>query len=1193
MDAGERFQIQKRLGSGASGDVFHALDRQTGGSVAIKTLRRVSADALLRFKTEFRALQDLEHPHVVHFGELIQREREWFFTMELVEGVSLKDWIAPDVQIDDSLDTADIHCNEARLRDALRQLCAALAAIHDAGLVHRDVKPSNIRVTPGGKLILLDFGLVADASGDSDGSIVGTPIYMAPEQARSAPVDAKADMYAVGVILFEAIAGAPPFVGNPFHLLVRKQKVAPPALRDVVPHAPEELDVLCSALLSQDPDARPTAREVEAILGTIPERTTARRKEQAPFVGRVDELLAIEAAYERSRSQFSALVIEGPSGIGKSALVRQFASALLASRSDALLFRGRCYEYESVPYKGFDGVVDDVGRRLRRMSAERIHALLPKDVSLLERMFPVLSEIQAVQLVAPETRIPPDPLVLRERGLTALGELFARMGERWPLVLVIDDAQWMDAEALLLLESLRRSAPSLLLLITVRGNDECPAEVQEGLAALGATRLALGPLGAESSADLAKLLLSNASPDRAAQVAARGEGHPLFIAELARHASEKNVDLQGALAARVAELEEGPRKLFAMTCIAGRPLSTLLAAEATGLEPEVAGRALKHLRVGRLVRTLARANGSAVEPSHDYVRRAGLALLGPRERQGLHGALAGELERRGGADPEFLTQHFREAGDSSKASGYALLAGRRAARALAFHRAAEFFRDALELDPARPWTEARPIHAELAEALANAGLGAEAGESFLAAVKGAEEAEARRLRLRAAQTFLQSGRIDRGKVVARRVLQDARMGIPRSPAGSLASMLYHRGRISLRGTRFVSRPESEIAPEVLEQVDTVSALSAAMSMVDFIQGADLQARGLRLALNAGERFRVARALADEAVTAAVTEPPPMKRGRRLLAEATRLAGDLDDPYTRAYLHLSRATATLAHFEFREALAEARAADVILREECTGVAWELSTAHHIIGMSLWSMGDYRELSAVLPDYLREARERSDLYGSTTMTASGLFALYLANDDPAGGAAVVESAMAEWAQPPFQLQHYLELEAMSEIDLYVADGRALRRLEDSWSALRRSLLTTMPSAKFVMLTLRARASLDAARADESRQKALLRAAKRDLRRARGLMPNDACEGQVDAIEAALVHAAGDSTKALALLRRACDRLNDAAMHGYAAAMCRRAGELADDGDEVARADAWLREHGVANPKRYAQMRCPGLW
>ncbi len=162
------------------------------------------------------------------------------------------------------------HYREERLRPALAQLARALAALHAAGAVHRDVKPSNVLVTPEGRAVLLDFGLVSAASIETTQSGAGTPEYMAPEQVAMQPVSGAADWYAFGVILFELLSGRLPFEGLPHEILYRKQHGRAPRLAALAPGVPADLAALCDRLLEADPELRASGPEVLAALAPAP-----------------------------------------------------------------------------------------------------------------------------------------------------------------------------------------------------------------------------------------------------------------------------------------------------------------------------------------------------------------------------------------------------------------------------------------------------------------------------------------------------------------------------------------------------------------------------------------------------------------------------------------------------------------------------------------------------------------------------------------------------------------------------------------------------------------------------------------------------------------------------------------------------------------------------------------------------------
>ena len=315
------------------GIVYEALDQDRNERVALKTIRQASAESLLRLKREFRSLQGIHHPNLVALGELFSEGSQCFFTMELVEGSELLAWVRGTALrgVHAFADTLPgpastrsgmlppprasegpppMAPDEARVRGAFRQLALGLSALHDAGKVHRDVKPPNVRVTAEGRVVLLDFGLVLDSvKGNSvTGLAAGTPAYMAPEQASSAMVGPPADWYAVGVALYECLTGKLPYDGAPLAVLMAKQGGEPPRPRALVPDVPADLDELCASLLRFAPSSRPDGASVLRRLAvhqvTGPtSRPTTSAPSHAPFVGRELELRENRARVRRRRGR--------------------------------------------------------------------------------------------------------------------------------------------------------------------------------------------------------------------------------------------------------------------------------------------------------------------------------------------------------------------------------------------------------------------------------------------------------------------------------------------------------------------------------------------------------------------------------------------------------------------------------------------------------------------------------------------------------------------------------------------------------------------------------------------------------------------------------------------------------------------------------------------------------------------------
>ncbi|MCP3958705.1 MAG: AAA family ATPase [bacterium] len=1242
----ERFEVRGRLGSGTSGEVYKVFDRKLGSTVALKTLFKSDPGAIFRFKKEFRALADVNHHNLVQLYELLSEGEHWFFTMELVDGLDFIDY-ARAAPAKDRYDTGRFYSlptlspppDSGRLRASLRQLAEGLCALHHAGKLHCDIKPSNIRITPAGRVVLLDFGLVKEVYPSQiyetmDGGVAGTPAYMSPEQAAGRRVTAASDWYCVGVLLYEALIGRVPFSGGFLKILTDKQKNDPEPPHELVPEVPEDLSDLCMRLLDRQGDRRPSGERILRKLGG-PSRPITRATHSsssslgAHFVGRVAHLAELGEGFARTREGKTVVFfVHGSSGVGKSALVRRFLQQVREEVAGAVLLTGRCYERESVPYKALDSLIDALSRYLRRLGDQEVELLLPTNVLALARLFPVLRRVQAIAGAQRRVLDIPDSREQRRRAFAAMRELLDRLTRHRPLLLFIDDLHWGDLDsAALLAEVLRPPQPPNLMLISCYRSEERDSspflesllaadldsqttEIREiplkDLSPSEAREMALGLLG--ESTDSAFALADTISRE--------SDGSPFFIDELVRYskasagfdkagdrsissevelALSQHMSLEKLIHARIDRLSPEARRLLEVVAVAGQPVDLEAARQAAELGKETQA-AITILRGASLSRILGAREREEIETYHDRVRAAVMQGLGVVALKRLHRRLALALEGSGRADPETLAIHFNEAGETTRAAEFAAAAADQASEALAFDRAARLYRIALDLEVYRG-QELRQLRIRLADALTNAGRGAEAADAYLDAAEGAKAAEALELRRRAAEQQLISGHIDQGLETIRTVLQSVGMKLPETPRRALLALLWQLLRLKLRGLRFKERDSSQIAPDQLIAIDTCWSVSIGLGTVDTIRGMGFGKRHLLLALEAGEPYRVARALAIEAGYASTAGHRNRARTARLIEAAVTLAERVNHPHA---LGLSNVTAGMAAYlegSWRKACELLDRGEKILREHCTGVTWELDTAMSFQLRSLLFIGDFEQIRERLPRVLKDVREKGDLYAEVNLRCRFAWFSMLVADRPEDAQREADDAIGLWSRRGFHIQHYWHLTGVVEIALYRGDPvAAWESLERSWPAMKRSMLPRIQLTGTEARVLRGRAGLAAAIAhgtESPEGRKILREVETELRRVEREKLFYA-QPLTQLVRAGIASAAGDDARAHDLLVAAAAGFEAADMDLHAAVSRWRRARVSGEGSRLIRdAERWLSDQGVVDAERLADVIAPGKW
>lgn len=723
-----RYEVRGRIGGGGMGDVFRVFDPINRREVALKVLKFTYPRALHYFKREFRAVSGLSHPNLVALYDLHHDADQYFYTMEIIEGVDLYIYVNGHNRL---VSDPRVLCRPDRLqrvRHAIVQLLRALAYLHEHGCIHRDIKPSNVLVDRSGEVKLVDFGIVKEllpgGEGQSLSQVFGTSTYFSPEQSIGSAVTAATDLYAVGVVLYELLAGSPPFEGESADVALAHRTTPPPSLIQRVPGLPADLALVCMELLSKAPEDRPSAREALEELDA-PLDTEAVEVE---FVGRRPARKALHRSLETVRDGRGRIaLIEGPSGAGKTTLVEMFAQE--ARLFGASTFVGTCLHRDHVALRGLDTMVERLAEAYRKQCARIMrHMPEPERAALIDG-FTFLGEL-----------LPPHMHGLSDGSVSpglGLQNLLRELAEKRLLIVVLEHLHLADPATLDVIEVLQRGGglPPCLFVFTLRPdavqpNSRLSAFIDLLTAHPGTERIVLEPFTSEETLHFLELHLGHSPAWMADHVQRQADGVPLFVQSLVKEIRQNPKGspptFDEMVTRRMAALPETAQRVLAAVCLCRGPVPGRVLESACWLEANEIHDALQELITAGLVRVETAHDGSIdAVPVHRRLMQVARGALESDLTRQVHGQLARAWQLCGGSAAD-IRHHWAGAGEPERAPRYAVQAATEAEAAGDHERAAELF--ALALDSNDPGINRVQLHLQQADSLARAGRALQAAD---------------------------------------------------------------------------------------------------------------------------------------------------------------------------------------------------------------------------------------------------------------------------------------------------------------------------------------------------------------------------------------------------------------------------------------------------------------------------------
>ena len=794
------FLLIAQVGKGGMGYVYSAIDLRSTAPVAVKVMRRIDPWSISRFIEEFTWLSQLNHPNLVRLYDAFTDGELRYFSMELVEGKKIRDWFERK-QVK--------HSNPWNsLRKVLGQAASAIHYLHEHGVLHCDIKCSNLMITSRRRAVLLDLGLAVREGAAQ--AFVGTLHCMAPEILAGGRHSRASDWFSFGAMIFEAITGDalpvekldtedPEEDSGHTHVRVKLDEV-----QSRLEGTDPMLTQLCLDLVHDVPGHRPKGKEVIHRFGE--EYFATERFEKT--IGRQEEIDELNAIYNDYNKQPSKLVVvSGESGIGKTSTVRKWLKQV-DERNDLRVVL-TCFRQDHTPLRLLNSMAQEVVVALQGMPEETWRPALVSRLPEMERAFPQIKQLigDGIALDKPPPSLTP-PNVIKARGMASLRDWLCELSQNKRLLFVIDDSQWADNESLAWLAEVlsHPSFDGLAIALDEPSSHHQEDRLCERIAALELDldlelqEVEIQPLGSndceqlirswaeESAVDIAPLVVEN--------MVGRCEGSPFLLQELFRayiHYSKRDrlsdadwlkSNSQNNIRRRFGMLPIQSENVLQYLAIAEGPIGFHQLQSLSRIRPDELQRTLNLLASQGWVRSRTRVFDTRVVIAHDKFRKAVLDSMPKERKQRRHYRMARTLSSDFPQPWTLMGEHYWAAERYREGAACYVEAARNSYRNSHFQDSLRFLEKAAHPSAERSEPEEQRLLELKASCLAGMGASEKAAGIFSQISTASLKDEERKLnRCLAGAQWIRAGKLDEGIALLRDVtgkdkLRKAKLSLP-------------------------------------------------------------------------------------------------------------------------------------------------------------------------------------------------------------------------------------------------------------------------------------------------------------------------------------------------------------------------------------------------------------------------------